>query len=329
MSAKSDDVLYQLLFRLENIQREVGEVQSAIVALLSRRDSDENSFAFAAATGGTAGDSTPAGSVPSQQSTGPQPGEGSASPCIDPADWLSARGITLVRTANQSGFDETFDRLALYLGRRFQNIRRLYEAIKRRVGGSPEPRSLNLSNESPKVISDTCQFGKDLYQNGFLSRYRYDRETRILGFDPQRDGRVVNFFTGDWLERFVLLSALERLRALLEEGANPVVVTKAVVSLPTGQETEFDILIGLPKRILWMECKTGDWQEHAAKFGRVSRHLGLSPEHAALVLLDPLTPEQKRNASTLSSMTVISPEEVEDFVEREVGLPPARTELSS
>lgn len=165
------------------------------------------------------------------------------------------------------------------------------------------------------MISDICQFARDLHSNGFLTRSQYFKDTRKLIFDPQRDGRVINFFTGDWLERYILLAALERAETLLPEGVKPEALTKAVVTLQDDQETELDILLGLPDRVIWIECKTGDWQEHAVKFGRVARQLAIPPDQAALVLLDSMTPEQKRNASVLSRMTVISPEEVENFVE--------------
>jgi hypothetical protein len=250
--------------------------------------------------------------------------EQTAAPCINPVEWLKKCNITLLRTAPTGELDETFDRLALFLGERFHNLRPFYEAVKRRVGGHPHPRAVKLTEAPPRVISDICQFATDLHRNGFLSRCRYYRDTRTLIFDPQMDGRVVNFFTGDWLERYVLLTALKRAEPLLPEGTQPVALTKAVVSLPDGQETELDILLGLPDRVIWIECKTGDWQEHAVKFGRIARHLGVPPHQAALVLSDPLTPEQKRNASALSRMTAINPEELEEFVETALSANPAQ-----
>jgi hypothetical protein len=239
---------------------------------------------------------------------------------MNPSEWLSTRNVKVLRTAVTGELDETFDRLARFLGERFHSIRPFYEAIKRRVGGHPYPRAVKLTDAPPRMITDICQFASDLYNNGFLSRYRYHKETRTLVFDLQMDGRVVNFFTGDWLERYALLTAQERIETLLPEGIEPDVLTKAAVSLPDGQDTELDILLGLPDRVLWLECKTGDWQEHAVKFGRVARQLCLPPEHAALVLLEPLAPEQKRNASALARMTAINPEELEEFIETALGV---------
>jgi len=320
MNTEQEEILRMLLLRLENIQRDVGDVQRGIIELLGMEDTQAFTKPLSTAP-------QPAAAVEELEEEPDlatlQP-EQTATPCINPVEWLKKRNITLLRTAPTGELDETFDRLALFLGERFQNIRPFYEALKRRVGGHPHLHAVKLTQASPRVISDICQFATDLHRNGFLSRCYYSRDTRTLIFDPQMDGRVVNFFTGEWLERYVLLTALERAEALLPEGTAPAKLTKAVVSLPDRQETELDILLGLPDRVIWMECKTGDWQEHAVKFGRIARHLGVPQHHAALVLLDPLTSEQKKNASALSRMTAVNPEELEEFVETALSANPAQ-----
>jgi hypothetical protein len=307
--AQREEVLKNLLLRLENIQRDIGEVQKEIISLFGQKSASLPIFSGNPTTVGGA-EELDDQSDPAAQHLRPAP-----PPCVNPVDWLGDRGIKLLRAAPADGLDETLDRLALFLGQRFPNIRPFYEALKRRVGGHPRSRALNLRDAPPRMISDICQFARDLHNNGFLTRVQYFKDTRKLFFDPQRDGRVVNFFTGDWLERYVLLTALGRAEALLLEGVKPMALTKAVVTLQDDQETELDILLGLPDRVIWIECKTGDWQEHAVKFGKVARQLAIPPDQAALVLLDSMTPEQKRNASVLSRMTVISPEEVGNFVE--------------
>ena len=308
---KQEEILRMLLIRLENIQRGVGEVQKQIIALLG----EEEQIVLEP--------TPPAPTAIEELEEEPELADLQIEPpslsCIDLIAWLKERNIDFLRTVATSEFDETFDRLARFLGERFQNLRPFYDAIKRRVSGSAHPRALKLTNAPPQMISDICQFGTDLFNNGFLKRYHYTRGTRTLVFEPQMDGRVINFFTGDWLERYVLLTTLERIKTLLPEGVCPEALTKAVVVLPDGQETELDILLGLPERVLWLECKTGDWQEHAVRFGRIARQLQIPPQQAALVLLESLTAEQKRNASVLSGMSAINPEELEDFIATALG----------
>jgi len=325
-----NEVLRELLLRLESIQRAVGEVQSELIQLLRAEQGPP-----AAPSGISPAPPTSTveevAELEDESAIPPTPAERPTT-CLHPTEWLTSRRVTILRQPPPGELDEVFDRLATFLGERFQNVRPFYEAIKRRVGGHAYPCAVRLTNAPPRVISDICQFGTLLHDYGFLSRYHYSRDTRTLFFDPQDDGRVTNFFTGDWLERYVLLTALERAETLLPEGMEPIVLTKAVVSLPDGQETELDILLGLPDRVLWLECKTGeDWQGHATKFGRIAGQLNIPPQRAALVLLEPLNPTQKQAASALSGMTVINPEELEEFIEAaltDTALRPAPPALS-
>lgn len=307
-----DETLRMLLLRLEAIQREIEEVSQGIALLLSSRQvSSSEPMSLSEPPSRQEEGEVDLSELSSEQST---------QPCIDLVSWLKSRQITLLRTAESSALDEAFDRLAWFLGERFTNIRRFYEAVKRRVAGYPYPREIELRDETPRAISDICQFAKELYDNGFLSYYRYYRGSRRLVFEPQMEGRVINFFNGDWLERYVLLTAIRHAEAFLPKTVRPGVLTKAVIALPDGQETELDILLGLPDCVIWMECKTGDWRKQAVKLGRVARMLRIPISHAALVILDKLTSQQKQTISALLEMTVISPEEVRDFVERAMGI---------
>lgn len=310
MDQTQEEVLRSLLIRLEDVQREVGEVQRELILLMGADTSLVETIT--GVTEPPVPEVEELDEVP--DSVSPAEELARTSPCINLVEWLRTRNIEVLRIGTSHDLDETFDRLAIFLGERFQSIRPFYQAIKRRVCGSTHPRAIRLTDAPPKVISDICQFANDLYRNGFLTRFNYIRSERTVVFEPQSDGRVTNFFTGDWLERYVLLTILERIETLIPEGRNVEKLTKAVVRLADNQETEFDILLGLPNCVLWLECKTGEWQEHAVKFGRISRQLGIPVSHSALVLVDELTPEQKRNASALANMTVINPEELEDFI---------------
>ena len=312
-------ILHDVLLRLERVQREVGEIQSDLIRLLG----------LVASASPPAAEDGPPGLEPVDVVEGLDVGRSSSDElppqCLHPAAWLAERGITVKRVAQASDLDPAFDELALFLGERFTTVQLLYDAIKRRVTGSPYPRSLKLTEQPAQACGDICTFARRLHANGFLSEYHYHKSTRTLVFDPQPDGRVTNFFTGGWLERYVLLTAVKHAEQRLPESLHPATLTQVVVELPDHQETELDVLLGLPDRMLWFECKTGDWQNHATKFGRVARHLGIPPRHTALVLLDRMGDTEKKSASVLSTMTAIHPEEMEAFIESALTAVPRAT----
>ena len=204
-------ILHDLLIRLERVQREVGEIQTDLIRLL----------APAASTSPPAVDSGPPGLAPVDVVEGVDADRNNSDErppqCLQPAAWLAERGITVKRVAQTSDLDTAFDELALFLGERFATVQLLYDAIKRRVTGSPYPRSIKLTEQPAQACGDICTFARRLHANGFLSDYHYHKSTRTLVFDPQPDGRVTNFFTGGWLERYVLLTAVKHAEQRLPE----------------------------------------------------------------------------------------------------------------
>lgn len=342
----------ELLLRLESVQRDVGSIQSALVRLLGALDLPNANAGGAPAVsagaippslvGGTAAvmSSSTAAALSSAGSDATNPdvvlsdGRGRVAvelsdavarvldpvederprPCLDPLAWLAQRRVTVKRRPEPTPLEGAFDELALYLGDRFATIQPFYEAVKRRVAGSPYPRSVDLTSYPAQTRADITTFGRMLHANGFLTQYHYHKNTRSVVFDPQPDGRVTNFFTGGWLERYVLLTVVRHAEQRLPQSLHPVTCAQITVELPDQHVTELDILLGLPDQVLWLECKTSDWQDHARKFDRVARHLNVPLEHAGLVLLDPLSDSQKKAASALSRMTVLNPHELETFI---------------
>jgi len=316
--------ILDLVQRLDTVQREVAAIQNALVRVVGPLSATE------------------AGRMPSQN--GESRNEGSVAiphgevaederpnPCLDPLTWLADRRIKVRRLPEPTALEGAFDELALFLGERLVTVRPFYDAVKRRVAGRSFARTLDLTPHPPQTRSDITTFGRMLHSNGFLSQYHYQKSTRQVVFDPQPDGRVTNFFTGGWLERYVLLTAVRHAELRLPQSLHPLTRTQVTVELPDSQITELDVLIGLPDRVLWLECKTGDWQDHARKFDRVARHLSIPQSHSALVLLDPLSDSQKQSASALSRMTVLNPEELEEFIEQALATrasPPGRSPVS-
>jgi hypothetical protein len=259
-----------------------------------------------------------------------QPSGGSASPrngtdppadtaevpqTVDLEKWLRDRDITIKQRRLQNPFDASFDRLAVFLGRHFENLRAFYGAIKTRLAGRSYPRSLSLQKLPPEQISELIKFGQDLHRNGFLKDFRYLKHDRLIRFDPQADGRVTNFFTGGWLERYVVLSATEYLTK--QQPESPVVtLMNPQVVLPNGQDFEVDILMASSSTVLWFECKTGaNYPAYVTKYGTVAQQfMQMDRNHAALVLLEELTEEEKANNSQFAQMSVLNLDDIGAFL---------------
>ncbi|MEJ5188642.1 MAG: hypothetical protein WHT84_05480, partial [Breznakiellaceae bacterium] len=75
------------------------------------------------------------------------------------------------------------------------------------------------------------------------------------------------------------------------------------IILPNGDDFELDILASIGARVYWIEAKSGDYQQHVAKYAKFARFLGLDEDHSFMVLTD--VPDERCEAlSSLFSMTV-------------------------
>jgi hypothetical protein len=307
---QSANLLLEVLLKLEGIQREIGAVQETIVKLLSEQASGEVQQRPRA---------IPTENLGIVEVEGVEPREGSAvlEECVEPEQWLADRGISIKTKREESPLDEAFDRLCLFLGQRFESLGPFYNAVKQSLntGGA---KTLDLTGAPSHVISDTVQFAHMLLDHGFLADSEYIRNTqrRLLRFVPQSHGQVINFFTGGWLERYVLQTVRERVRVHFGQDAEPRFLLNPQVLLPDGSDFEFDILVGIPGSILWFECKTGNWQEYVTRYGRINeKYMKDELCVPTLVLLDPLRPEHKQSASALAGgMRVINLSELESYL---------------
>lgn len=365
-----DDAAQQALLKLEAVQRHVGQVQISLVrkmrcqAVAQLTTTAQPPPVDESREGGQ----EPLVSLDSSEEQ-PQPEAGGATEPIpqvevsecspesvrvdssplgriphSPLSWLEARGITVKGVPEDNGLDDASDRAAWFLGQHFDNLQPFYEAIKRRVNGD-YGKWFKVEDLRNDVLSDIIQFGNMLHDCAFLSEFKYLKREKGVLFVPLEDGRVTNFFTGNWFERYIFQIVRQEVERCTAHWHEEQALVGAQVTWPDGSDGEIDILLTLPQSgvgnpkpetrnakceaVLWIECKTGRWQDYVARYRDINRKfMKLPPDRAALVLLDDLTPADKSSATTLSGMTVMSPEELKGFVERAV-CPQGDTELQT
>jgi hypothetical protein len=234
---------------------------------------------------------------------------------IDLEQWLNDRGITIKQKRAEIAFDPTFDRLAKQLGDNYDRLCILYTAIKQSFGPL-SPRGISLEGLAPQQIGPVVNFGNQLLRNGLLKEFRYDKKLKTVSFETQENGQVQFFFTGGWFERYVFLHAKKYL-ARSHSASEITALLNPKITLPDGQAFELDILIGTASVVLWLECKTGrNYQAYAARYQEIAaKHMRMSPIHSALVLLEPLTDEQKRNSSSAAGMSVLNLPDLGEFLD--------------
>jgi len=86
------------------------------------------------------------------------------------------------------------------------------------------------------------------------------------------------------------------------------------VRLPGGETSEFDLIFEAGGQPIWIELKTGDYQRHIAKYGKVSRMLGLEVGRCLMVLPE-ISEDVATDLSVVFGMTVLPIHRLQPVIE--------------
>ncbi|GIV87380.1 MAG: hypothetical protein KatS3mg054_1409 [Chloroflexus sp.] len=197
-------------------------------------------------------------------------------------DWLIAKGITVRNYREQSADDKVFDQLAVFLGTKFKNLSSVYEIIKRNLS-TGSSFTLNISSKSKEEIASSTKFCSMLNSYAFLSSYNYNKSTKTIHATPQRVGKIIKFFNGEWFERYIYLTILS---LLSQSRLKFTCLLNPKITFSSGNDFELDMLFLIDGQPLWVECKTGSYQAYIAKYSDARKLLSVPKSRAILIILD-------------------------------------------
>lgn len=295
------DVLAEILGALRSVQRELAELRAVIGQGGAPPAVEEPPELPAPTIGGNGGQRAPV-AVPVPEGV---------------AAWLATHGITVRDCKQDEVTDLVFDQLATYLGERFDTLKAVHDRIRRHMS-TGTPFTINLASASQEEIANSTQFCHRLFKYAFLATYRYHRGTRTIQATPQRIGRVINFFNGGWFERYVYLKTIG---VLNQAQRDYVVLRNARISLANGDDSELDLIFLVEGEPLWIECKTGDYQNYIGRYSEMRQQLEIPTPRAILVILG-LTDELAEQLSELYPISVATERSLGTCLQAALGLAP-------
>jgi hypothetical protein len=235
-------------------------------------------------------------------------------------DYLKSRGVVTFEGQDDLNRNEAFEHLARHLGMHFHLLANFYEKVKRCVATGRGQR-IDIDGYTHAERSAAVQFGTLLHRHGMLKDFYYHRSPKKqLRVIPTKDGQVGQFLTGGWLEIYVSAVLTRRLRAAMSSAKFQLLYNVKGV-LPDGREFEADLMAAVEGRLFWLECKTGQWQDYSARFRGLVKIFGVERESAALLLIKSPDANTRARATDMLDMTLLSLEEVDDFISVFLGEP--------
>lgn len=228
--------------------------------------------------------------------------------------FLNARSIHIKTIPPEDAADEVINSLSEFLGKNYDGLRELLVKIKRSMqqGGFI---TLSLKDYTQKNVSNVCQFSTRLHEIAFLEQYKYFKSPQyLIKAKTTTLPTAQNFFSGKWLERFVLLSVQKAVNLIskeLDKEFEFSYLLNPQVSLPNGDDFELDLIFHVNDSFYWIEAKSGDYQQHISKYSKMSRILNLDFEHSIMVLTD-IAPYKSSALTSLFSMSVLSLTQLEE-----------------
>lgn len=199
--------------------------------------------------------------------------------------FLAERNIQVKTFQTEEEIDDVLDNIALFMGNRYNKIKKVYNSIKSKLNSGIGFR-LDLKNATQEEVSYSCQLCNSLHQIAFLSEYKYFKSPQfIINAKPARIPTAINFFTGQWLERFIKTEVKNTIRKL-ERPVKFSYLTNPQIILPNGDDFELDILFCIEDEIFWFEAKTGEYQNYVDKYSKMAKLMELDSEHSFMVLTE-------------------------------------------
>ena len=228
-------------------------------------------------------------------------------------DYLKSRDIWVYEGQDDLNRNEAFDHLARHLGTHFSSLSSFYEKLKRCVANGRGQR-IDIEHLSEAERSSAVQFGTLLHRHGMLKDFYYHRSPKKqLRVIPVKDGQIAQFLTGGWLEIYVSSLMGKRLRSSISP-AKFQLMYNVKGSFSNGREFEADLMACVEGRLVWVECKTGHWQDYSARFRGLVKTFGTERTSAGLLLIKPPDVATCKRATDMLDMTLMSLEEVDDFI---------------
>ncbi|HCZ07376.1 MAG: hypothetical protein PWP37_1359 [Thermotogota bacterium] len=203
-------------------------------------------------------------------------------------DFLNQRGVEVRGFQPVVYRDPKFDKLAMFMGDRFENLKDFLKFL-RRYSQNGEEFTVSLRDYPPEAISDICQLCHNMKSLGYLKDYRYSKSPkRHLSVKTIRDSSVQNFLDGKWLQRYIL-KTLDRAKNRVTQTLGIKLDIASITNLKVvidDMETELYHLFRVNNETFLIEAKLGEHhEEDIEKFKRISEALQLG-DNVILILAE-------------------------------------------
>lgn len=217
--------------------------------------------------------------------------------------FIRSGGMTIQNLQDMPHAGSIRERLASAIGEHLDEIHPFLSALKHSVNTRGSV-SVGLGRMTAEARGHVVHLGRILMENALLENFYHNVTRGYVLAKMSENPAVVNFITGHWLEVYVF-SVLEKMLESYRRQYSCEFETygNLLLDLPDGNKRELDILCFINAQPLWIECKTGFFQNSLAKYKNFSSRYHI-PVQNCLLVISGINDQQAQNIAEMHDIPV-------------------------
>lgn len=218
-------------------------------------------------------------------------------------DWFNRKQIKV--QANLRGVDTTgfFDEVAVSIGSNLAVLKEVLERIRWAQQKDYASATLQLDKKTLADAQAISAFCQQLYDFSFVAKCFHNRPENNIRLILQTAPAVRDFFNGEWLEWYALMSCLEYAK---ERKKRFSCARNLSILMQNGESHELDVFMLIDGKLpICIECKSGEFRQNIDKYLSLRKRLGI-PGRNFVMCITSLSDEHAKGLSAMYDLAFVS-----------------------
>ena len=228
-------------------------------------------------------------------------------------DWFAHKQIKV--QANLRGVDTTgfFDEVAVAIGSNLAVLKEVVERLRWAQQKEYASATIQLDKKAPAEAQAISAFCQQLYDFSFVAKCFHNRPENNIRLILQTAPTIRDFFSGEWLEWYALVSCLQYAKARKRRFS---CAHNLSITLHNGESHELDVFMLIDgNQPICIECKTGEFRQNIDKYLGLRKRLGI-PGRNFVMCITGLSDEHARGLTAMYDLAFVNERELAAHLSR-------------
>jgi len=219
------------------------------------------------------------------------------------SEWFGRKQISVQVNAQAVDTTGFFDEVAISIGDNLPVLKEVLDRLRWAQQKGYSSTVVPLDQKSPQEVQAITAFCKQLYGFSFVAKCIPNRQKNNILLALQTASTVRQFFNGEWLEWFAMMTCLAYCRERAKEFSCARLL---VITLSDEERCELDVFMLIDNQLaLCIECKSGEYRQDIDRYVSLRKRLGLTGKKLVMCVAG-LSDEHARGLTAMYDLTFVS-----------------------